>query len=76
MADLNLNNQQQERDQIAPKIQQLKDRLNDRKAVWDKLSDEKKKLWIQSGKDPVMTLAWQVYRYLRDNFFGEDIDSG
>lgn len=75
MADLNLNNQQQERDQIAPKIQQLKDRLNERKAIWDKLSDDKKKLWIQSGKDPVMTLAWQVYRYLRNNFFEEEMDN-
>lgn len=74
MADLNLSGQQAERDQIAPKIQQLKDRLNERKVIWDKLSDEKKKLWIQSGKDPVMTLAWQAYRYLRDNFFSEGVD--
>lgn len=74
MADLKLNNQQQQRDQIAPFIQQLKARLNERKVVWDKLSDAKKKRWIRSGKDPVMTLAWQVYRYLRDNFFSEDVD--
>ena len=75
MTDLNLTNQQAERDVIAPKIQQLKTAMDNRKVIWDKLPDAKKKLWITSGKDPVMTLAWQVYRHLRDNFFKDDIDN-
>ncbi len=75
MADLNLSNQQAERDQITPFIQQLKNRLNDRKVIWDKLPDDKKKKWITSDKDPVMTLAWQAYRFLRDNFFEEADDA-
>jgi len=40
-----------------------------RKQIWDRISFEKKKQWIVSDKDPIMTLAWQTYRYLRDNFF-------
>ncbi len=75
MADLNLTGQQAQTNQIAPKIQTLKDRMNERKAIWDKLPDDKKKLWITSGDDPIMTLAWQSYRFLRDNFFNEDVDS-
>lgn len=73
MANLNLTNQQQERDQIAPFIQQLKDKLNQRKPIWDKLSDKKKKKWITSGKDPIMTLAWQTRKFL-NNLFGEGVD--
>jgi len=75
MANLNLSGQQQRRNQIAPYIQQLRDRLDERKPIWDKLPDAKKKLWITSNKDPVMTLAWQAYRYLRDNFFNQEVDN-
>jgi hypothetical protein len=45
-----------------------------RKEVWDRLPVAKKKAWIASGKDPIMSLAWQVYRYLRDNFFMQEVD--
>ena len=71
MTTLNLSGQQTEANQINPKLQQLKDRLDERKIVWDKLSDAKKKKWITSGKDPIMTTAWQIYKYLRNNFFTE-----
>ncbi len=74
MVNLNLNGQQSHRNNIAPHIQTLKDRLNERKVIWDKLSDEKKKLWITSGKDPIITLAWQSYKFLRDNFFSKEVD--
>ena len=74
MANLNLSGQQAYKDAIAPHIQTLKDRMNERKVIWDKLPDDKKKLWITSGKDPIMTLAWNSYKYLRDNFF-EDTDN-
>lgn len=73
MANLNLSGQEAEKNQIAPKVQQLKNRMNERKVIWDKLPDDKKKLWITSGKDPIMTLAWNSYRFLRDNFFSDEV---
>jgi hypothetical protein len=69
MADLRLISQQTHRDQIAPKINQLKTQLDLRKDIWVKVSPEKKRQWVQSGKDPIMTLAYQMYEYLHDNFF-------
>ena len=74
MTDLNLSNQQTAVNTIQPYITALKARMDNRKAVWDKLSDEKKIKWVKSGKDPIMTLAWNVYRYLRDNFFNQGVD--
>jgi hypothetical protein len=43
--------------------------MDQRKPIWDRMSDAKKRAWVTSGKDPIMTLAWKIYRYLRDNFF-------
>jgi len=71
MADLNLINQETYKTQIQPKMLLLKDQLDIRSPIWQKISIEKKKKWITSGKDPIMTLAWQMHTYLRDNFFGE-----
>jgi hypothetical protein len=47
-----------------------------RKEIWDRLPLAKKKAWITSGKDPLMTLAWKIFRYLRDNFFGDEVERG
>ena len=66
---LKLVSQQTYRDQIAPKINQLKTQLDLRKPIWAKCSIEKKKQWVKSDKDPIMTLAYQMYEYLNDNFF-------
>jgi len=71
MADLNLINQQIYTDQIQPKIQQLKTQMDLRIPIWQKISPEKRKAWILSGKDPLMTLAWNIYNYLKNNFFGD-----
>lgn len=75
MANLNLAGQQAYRNTIAPHIQTLKSRMNERKVIWDKLPDDKKKLWITSGKDPIMTLAWNSYRFLSDNFFEDELEN-
>ena len=75
MANLNLIDQETYRAQIAPKINQLKAQLDLRQEIWNKLDRDKKVKWIKSGKDPIMTLAWQMFKYLRDNFFGE-VDDG
>ena len=53
----------------------LKIEMDKRLPIWQKASKEKKVAWIKSDKDPIMTLSWQIYRYLRDNFFGE-VDNG
>lgn len=69
MATLNLSNQQAAVNQIQPYINALKTRMDERKEVWARLDRDKRVKWIKSGKDPIMTLAWQIYKYLRDNFF-------
>ena len=74
MTSLNLPGQQAAYNLMAPKIQQLKDAMDLRKGVWDKLPNDKKIAWVQSGKDPIMGLAWSVYKYLRNNFFGSETD--
>ena len=76
MADLVLTGQATSTGQIQTRITQLRNSMDLRKEIWDRLPVEKKKKWITSGKDPIMTLAWQVYRYLRDNFFGQEVDNG
>jgi len=68
---LNLIHQSIYAQQIQPKITQLKNLMNERKVLWDRLNNKKRKLWITSGKDPIMTLAWNVYNWLHNNFFGD-----
>jgi len=67
--NLNLTDQETEKAAIAPKLLKLKQLLDERKLIWDKLPDEKRKKWIQSGKDPVLDIAWDMYKYLHKNFF-------
>lgn len=74
MADLNLTGQSILAGPIQTRVNQLKTAMDSRIAVWNRLPVEKKKAWITSGKDPIMTLAWQIYRYLRDSFFGQEVD--
>jgi hypothetical protein len=75
MADLNLTGQSTFAGQVQTRITQLRNAMDLRKEVWNKLPIAKKKAWITSGKDPLMTLSWQIYRYLRDNFFGREVDN-
>lgn len=72
MATLNLTGQEVERVDINPKIVKLKNLMDQRKPIWDKISPEKRKQWVLSDKDPIMSLAWSVFKYLKSNFFGED----
>jgi hypothetical protein len=70
---LNLTGQLANASQIQAQINTLKILLDQRKPFWDRMSDEKKRAWIKSGKDPIMNLAWEVYKYLNNNFFrGEE----
>lgn len=68
MADLNLIDQETYKTQIQPKLLLLKQQLDLRSGIWAKVSREKKKAWIQSGKDPIMTIAFQMGQYFKDNF--------
>lgn len=76
MAELNLTGQATSAGQIQTRITQLRNAMDLRLPIWQKLPVAKKKAWITSGKDPIMTLAWNTYRYLRDNFFGSEVDNG
>ena len=68
---INLTGQDELSRVIAPHISTLKSLMEQREDVWKRASIEKKQKWLKSGKDPVMTQAWQIYSHLRDNFFGE-----
>lgn len=71
MADLTLTSQSIASSAIKSRTDDLKTLMDARLDVWRRIPDAKKLAWVKSGKDPVMTLAWNVYKYLRDNFFGE-----
>ena len=65
-----ITNQLAAKGTIAPHVLDLKTQMNKRLEIWGKLSIEKKRSWIDSGKDPIMSLAWQIYKDLKV-FFGE-----
>lgn len=71
MADLNLTGQQNDANTIQPYINALKNRLLDRKTYWDRCTIVQKKNWATSDKDPIMSQAWIIYKWLNDNFFEE-----
>ena len=71
MATINLSGQELEKQDIRPKLLKLKQLMDQRKVVWSRIDDDKKKKWVRSDKDPVMSLAWDIYKYLKNNFFKE-----
>lgn len=68
MTILNLTNQETTKSQIAPKLLALKTELDKRSVVWERLSQEKKRQWIKSEKDPIMNLAFDITKYVVRNF--------
>ena len=74
MTDLNLTGQTTLASAIQTRVSQLKTAMDDRLPVWRKLPDEKKKKWVTSDKDDIMTLSWNIYKYLRDNFFERGVE--
>ena len=73
MARLTLTNQQSRVDIFKTYLNTFRGMLLDRLPLWRKVSLDKKKAWVKSGKDPVVTLAWKMYTELKD-FFGMDAD--
>ena len=72
MANLNLTGQQAEYTDIAPKLVKAKNLMLQRKPIWDKIPLEKKKAWVTSDKDPIMTLCYDIWQWLDNNFFGDE----
>lgn len=68
MVNLNLTGQAAEASTINPKLLRIKQLMDDRKELWDKLPIAKKKKWITSNKDPIMTAMYQVGQYIKTNF--------
>lgn len=76
MTELSLTGQTVSASQIQTRIVTLKSLMDQRKPIWDKISTEKKRAWILSNKDPIMSLSWDIYRYLENNFFYEEDING
>ena len=72
LVNLNLSNQEIEKIDIQPKSDRLNSLLEQRKEVWGKCSIEIKKKWIDSKKDPIINLAYNLYKYLKTFF--QDIE--
>ena len=72
MAVLNLENQAATVAAMQPKLLQLKNQLELRQPVFDRVSRAKKKAWIVNGNDPVMTLAYNMHTYLKEYFKDDD----
>ena len=65
---MNLSDQNNKKNKIAPKLQELRGLLSDREQLWRKIPLEKKKELI--AKDPILEIAMEIYLYLKE-FFGE-----
>ena len=72
MANLTLTGQASVATAIKTKIDDLTAALDLRKNIWDSMTREKRADIITNWKqDPIMLQAYNLYLYLRDNFFGE-----
>jgi len=77
MADittLHLSGQKAVADQIKPKLDDLKAALAARRDVFNRIPENKKRQWIEGGKDPLMVAAWDLYQWLKDFF--KEVDNG
>ncbi len=72
MATLDLTGQAAARNLIAPKLLQLKQLMDQRKLIWDKIRPHRRLQWVQSDKDAIMAVAVDVYRYLYNFYDGVD----
>jgi hypothetical protein len=79
MTTLNLTGQLTHVQAALPTFQAFQTQMNLRREVWDKLTPEVRRRWVQSSngtlgdaKDPVMWLAVQLRRYLNEWEIQED----
>jgi len=73
MADLTLISQATLKTDVEPKLTQLKTDLEKRKELFLKCDAKKRKLWLD--KDPVLKMAWEQYKMLKDFFERVDYDN-
>lgn len=71
MTTLNLTGQEDAKDEIWPKLVQLWGLMLDRQQMWNKIPEAKRQAWITTSptKDPIMDIAFDVYKKLNNNFF-------
>lgn len=75
MTTFNLTGQKTAANKYQTQLEAIKVELLKRKTVWDRMPIEKKRAWIKGGSDPLFTLGFETYEFLRLNFFGaEDIN--
>lgn len=76
MTTLNLTAQGIDRNEILPHVLNLWLSMQDRKPIWDKISPEKRSVWVNKSvdndKDPIMALAFDIYKKLNNQFFGPE----
>ena len=66
--DINLSGQTAKADHLRPHLVEFAAELDKRKVIWDRLSSEKRRQWIQvaEAKDPLFYLFVQLVKYSRD----------
>ena len=67
---LEITGQTDVRNQVAPTLVQLKAEMDKHRAVWDRLTPQQRRRWVQlsEAKDPLLQLAYQTWRYLNGWF--------
>lgn len=68
--NITLTGQKIEQLKIQPLLDKAELLLTQREPVWNKLDDEEKKKWLQSNKDPILTIEYNHLLFLKE-FFGE-----
>lgn len=74
MPVLDLTGQAAHAADIQTRIVKLNARLTEREAVFQRLPEAKQRAWVASGRDPILSLAWIVYRRLHRFFDGVNPD--
>ncbi len=76
MTDYNFTSTTQEKNTINNGLAKIREKLDLRLSLWAKLTREQKRALILSGKDPILTSAWTTFKYLKNNFFGDEDTNG
>lgn len=59
---------------VKPALQLLKNELDQRKPLWSKLTMDQKIKLIRSDRDPALSVAWMILKYLCDeDLFNVDL---
>jgi len=67
---LDLKGQGTEATKAQPVLDKLQALMVERQEIWQKLTDEERKKWLDSNKDPVLTQEYNHLIFLKE-FFGD-----